>query len=237
MLLQLRIHIFPPIEKSPEAFGFRTFLCCLLSILLVRSQKRDQSMPILPAEIMGAGAQIVADASAAERDLRFKRPLIIHESRRLVGCVGITGCNAGQQFGKGIRPGILDGRVDAHIPGRDTSHQIMLVKGHFMLPVNVLAVVFAEPVGKALADLRYRFADLLPGDGSAAAAGIVGMYMGKTGIRGGRQQGCFSQAGVAAGNRSTIAHVSCSTTTSSKSLCQMKNTVSCLTRKHTSRHS
>ena len=162
--------------------------------LSVEIDKPNQLLPVFPAEEMVAGAKMIADVAVEEGFAWFCHPGRADKTGFKCG----SGGEAAQLFRRGTGPAVHHGTSDQHLSGGNGSYQVMLVEGHFPFPVCPALVVFAEPVGEDPADVCHGFSAFATADGSAGAAGFVGIGVGESWVCGGSQKGGFSQPGMAA---------------------------------------
>lgn len=99
---------------------------------------------------------------------------------------GGAGGPAVQILGNRVCSAIFDGTGYIHFTGRNGCHQIVLIQREQILVSLVFPIVFAEPVGEAITDLLDGLAGFSPGEGCAAAAGIVRVSAVEAFIGGGR---------------------------------------------------
>ena len=136
-------------------------------------QKIHIAVPVLPAEVMLARPQVIADGTLVEYVAHLGEAIRMDKAGLIQAFPGPGGGNTTEILMGGAGPFILDGAAHQEQPGRDGRQQPVLLKGQGLFVACIGLILLTKPEGEIPGDIGDMLAGFSPGDGCAAAAGSV----------------------------------------------------------------
>lgn len=154
-------------------------------------------MPVLPAEMMNAAAQVISDVSGLKAVAGHRKAVRCVQPGQSQLLINLICQHTSAKFLHGSCPDILGRASHTNFSGCNGTQKEMLVKGKILLVIRILLKTLTKPISELPANVPDGLPLLAAGDSGTAAAGFIGKYMGEALVRSSGEQSRFSQPGMA----------------------------------------